>query len=567
MTSRIALGRIRLRLRNPGFWRLASGLVLFSFVLTHFLNHALGLVSFEAMQTAQLWRTAITRSLPGNALLLAAAGLHVAFGLWKILQISTHRIGLRNLAQMGFALLAPLWLIRHVIAMRQVTPVAGIAGDYSYALGALWPGGALNIAILMALIWTHGCIGLYHWLGGRAWFRQTLVIWQFLAVAVPLLSYAGFATAGRIFAATLGTAESPLTPDQAATLYLQAERAERLYLTLLALLVVVWLAMRLADRLGSRVKVTYLGGRSVQAPRGLPLLAISRINQIPHAAVCGGRARCSTCRVRVVQGAEGLAPPNAAEQAVLRRIGAPAHVRLACQMVVQRDITVSTLLPAGEEGPPPETEDRLSWGVERDLTVMFIDLRGFTKLSETRLPYDTVFLLNRFLGHMADAIEDSGGYVDKFMGDGIMAIFGIGKSSAEGAREAVMAARAMAGVLDALNLSLKEDLPAPLAMGIGLHCGPAILGRIGASRQTDQSPVRLTALGNTVNLASRLEGKAKELGVQLVISAECMERAGIPTLGCCSPDLVTLRGLSQPVPVFVFQRTSDLPEPVMDMAG
>jgi adenylate cyclase len=199
-------------------------------------------------------------------------------------------------------------------------------------------------------------------------------------------------------------------------------------------------------------------------------------------------------------------------------------------------------------------------GVEQQVTVLFCDLRGFTKLSANRLSYDTVFLLNQFLARMSEVIEDSGGYVDKFMGDGIMAIFGMDGTAQEGAQSAIAAARAMAGVLDGLNQSLREELPAPLDIAIGLNSGPAILGRIGAAGGSDAA-ARVTALGQTVNIASRLEAVAKELGAQAVLSRHTAELAGIVPTGRLEPRAIPIRGVAEPLPVVVAHKAAELAAP------
>lgn len=179
-------------------------------------------------------------------------------------------------------------------------------------------------------------------------------------------------------------------------------------------------------------------------------------------------------------------------------------------------------------------------------------------MSEGRLSFDVVFILNQFLGRMAEAIEDTGGFVDKFMGDGIMAIFGMDEPTSVGAARAITAARAMGGVLDGLNQSMKEELPTPLSMGIGIHTGHAILGRIGAASRTKLT-ASLTALGETVNIASRLESKTKELGQQVAVSAYCFEQSGLSPGDKVTRQSVEIRGLSNPIDIFSCNRATDLP--------
>jgi adenylate cyclase len=295
----------------------------------------------------------------------------------------------------------------------------------------------------------------------------------------------------------------------------------------------------------------------VSALRGMSVLEISRLHDIPHASVCGGRARCSTCRVRVIEGAADRPPPNANERRVLQRVGAPANVRLACQFRPTENVTITTLLPAVSADAMGGLTDKYFWGVEQDVTVMFCDLRGFTRLSENRLSYDVVFLLNQYLGRMSEVILDTGGYVDKFMGDGIMAIFGMDRGARAGAVEALQATRAMGGVLDALNQSLREELRGRLEMGIGLHSGPAILGRIGAAGKVSAAG-GITALGDTVNTASRLEGACKELNMQAIISKAVLNRAGVESAALETRSL-DIRGRAQPIDVAMIKRATELP--------
>ncbi len=545
---------------SPARLRSISGLVLFAFVLTHLLNHALGLVSIEAMESVQKIRTAVTRSTLGSGILIVAALTHLVLGISKLFQIQTWRIGSRSILQLAFGLALPFLLIRHVVGTRVAHSQFGINDDYNFVLWATWPSDGWNLAIMITLAWVHACIGLQHWFGSRPWYQGNIWLWYGLALLIPALAFAGFVSAARINLLT-GAEHDSVTPLRYAYLMNLIADLRHGYLIVLGVAFIAWALLLVANRLGSRVSVTYASGMTVRAPRGLSLLAISRVNNIPHASVCGGRARCSTCRVRVLSGHDHLDAPSEHELQVLRRVGAPANVRLACQMFPSGDISVSTLLPAQVARGGDRNFDKYLWGVEHEVTIMFCDLRGFTSISEGRLTYDVVFLLNQFLGRMAETIEDTGGFVDKFMGDGIMAIFGKDDTPEVGARNAVAAVRAMGGVLDALNQSLREALPAPLSMGIGLHTGPAILGRIGAVQQSETGTARLTALGETVNLASRLEAKSKELGVQLVLSATCADRAGLRAGAGFEPQKTEVRGFAQPVLIYAVRRATELPAP------
>jgi adenylate cyclase len=537
--------------------RLWSGLILFTFATLHFINHAFGLVSVEWMETGQAVRTMLTRNPVGTAILLGGALVHFSLGVAKFLTARTWRQGFRSSVQLLFGLLIPILLIRHVLGTRGVHLFFGIEVDYEYALWAMWPNEAVGQAILMVLVWVHGCIGLHQWLVMKAWYRDTLWLWYGLAVLIPALSYAGFVAASRA-QALAGTYRNPFTSDQYATIQYAFGVSKNAYYGILIVAVGLWALMLLRDRLRPKMAVSYANGPTISAQRGMSLLEVSRQNRVPHAAVCGGRARCSTCRVRVLKGLEAQPPASDAEAQVLRRIGSPVNVRLACQLRPVADLTISTLLPANIDGRQSAQMDKYQWGVEQEVTILFCDLRGFTKMSEGRLSFDVVFILNQFLGRMAEAIEDTGGFVDKFMGDGIMAIFGMDAPVDVGAQRAIAAARAMGGVLDSLNQSLREELPAPLSMGIGLHTGPVILGRIGAVQRSGAA-APLTALGETVNIASRLEGKTKDLGVQAAVSVVTMAAAGLEPGEKVIRQPVEIRGLSQPIEVFAAARATDLP--------
>ncbi len=376
---------------------------------------------------------------------------------------------------------------------------------------------------------------------------------------IPALAYSGYASDGRV-SALESTYQNPFSSEQYNSVLSTLATSNTIYFVILAGAFGIWLFLMVMERISKRVIVSYANGPVIPATRGLSVLDVSRINRIPHASVCGGKARCSTCRVRVIAGHEHLPPASETEVKVLNRVGAPANVRLACQLRPTADLTISTLMPGNVDATRGAPIDRYHWGVEQSATILFCDLRGFTKMSEGKLSYDVVFLLNQFLGRMAESIQDTGGYVDKFMGDGIMAIFGMETSVQDGAQSAVAAARAMGGVLDGLNQSLREELPAPLQIGIGLNTGPVVLGRIGAGHRTDAA-ARITALGETVNTASRLEGMTKQLEVQVIVSDATIQASGLVPDDKMIRREVEVRGMSHLVPVYSAKRATDLPLP------
>ncbi|MGB0126556.1 MAG: adenylate/guanylate cyclase domain-containing protein [Rhodocyclaceae bacterium] len=158
-------------------------------------------------------------------------------------------------------------------------------------------------------------------------------------------------------------------------------------------------------------------------------------------------------------------------------------------------------------------------GQRRDVAVMFCDIRQFTHLSEALPPEQVTTLLNRYFNHMARVIHGQRGTIDKFIGDGIMAFFGAPQFSANPCREAFYAAREMAAELAKFNRELAAEGRAPLAFGIGLHAGPAVIGYVGAVERYEY-----TAIGDTVNTASRIEGLTKEMGWMVLLSKAVADR-------------------------------------------
>jgi adenylate cyclase len=544
--------------------RLATGLWLLLFAATHLANHALGLVSLATAEAGRVVFLAFWRLPPIEASLLAALLLHAALGLAKLWQRRTLRLSLAEVAQLVFALLIPIYLTGHVLGTGWLHRCCGVEDSYTYFVGRSWSGGAASQTVLTLLVWLHGAIGLHQWLRLRPGYRRLQPYLLVAAALLPALALAGFASAGREAAvvraleptAWAELAEVQRWPDEA-TRAAELDGPERWILRGFFGLVAFILALRTVRWLRERrrhVRLTYPGGRQVSVPRGLTILEASQLMGVPHAAVCGGRGRCSTCRVRVGAGSERLPPPAAEERRVLARIGAGPDVRLARQARPAADLVLTPLMPAAATARDALSPMDPSQGVEREVAVLFADLRGFTRLSEGRLPYDTVFILNRYFDAMGEAIEGAGGRVDKFIGDGVMALFGVEAAPTEAARASLAAARGMALGLQALNRQLAVELDEPLRMGMGVHLGQAIVGEIGHGRAAS-----LTAIGDTVNVASRLEALTKELGCQLVASVGVVERAG-PAFDGWPRREVDVRGRVGRLEVSLVEDAASLPE-------
>jgi adenylate cyclase len=273
---------------------------------------------------------------------------------------------------------------------------------------------------------------------------------------------------------------------------------------------------------------------------GETILSISRHHSIPHTAACGGRARCSTCRVMILQGAENLSPRNDAETRLAALKGLEDKIRLACQTRVLGPITLRRLVHDERDIALAVADCPHTAGKEVELAVLFSDIRNFTPFAETHLAYDVVHILNRYFHHMGEAVLRHGGYIDKYIGDGLMALFGTeGAPPAVACEQAVRAALDMLADLPQLNDYLQRFFSTSLEIGIGVHFGDAILADMGHPKR-----MQLTAIGDTVNVASRIETATKQCGARLLVSEPVVQHlAGKLRLGRSASTL--LKGKSE----------------------
>ncbi len=543
--------------------RLASGLVLFAFALSHFLNHAVGLVGVAAMNQVQDWRLVVTHSPIGSGVLAAAAVTHIVLGLGKLAARRTLAMPPWEGLQIASGVLVPALLIPHIASVAYLSRTTDFFYSYTSVAYLLWPERVLWQTCLLLVVWLHGCIGLNYWLRTKRWYAKVAPVLLGAAILVPVLALTGFMAAARelhvMFAdpAALAKARADLSwPDAAAR---QAAGQVRdlgwtIYGGILALVLLAYVLRYLKQRTVTAVQVNYAGAQTIRTSIGPTLLEMSRMHRVPHTSVCGGRARCSTCRVRVDRSAGLLAPPEMGELATLMRINAPGNVRLACQLRPVTDITVTRLVSPGGvnmargTGASPEAD-----GVERQVAILFLDVRGFTRLSENRLPFDVVFLLNQFFATVGEAIKAEGGWIDKYMGDGLMAVFGRDTGVEEGCRQSLAAARTIDTALEHLNRRLAPEIPEGIRIGIGIHAGPVVIGRIG-----HDDSAALTVVGRTVNEASRLEALTKEKNCQLVLSAAVASAAGLP-LTAFPSEQVEVRGTGTPIVVLLVAAARTLP--------
>jgi adenylate cyclase len=301
-----------------------------------------------------------------------------------------------------------------------------------------------------------------------------------------------------------------------------------------------------------RPLLTHSNGQTVPMLPGATVLETLRENGIPHASVCGGRARCTTCRILVTKGLRNLPEPSALEAKALARIGAAPGMRLACQIRPSADISVMPLLAADAMAADGMVRAGLE-GSERPITVMFVDLRGATILGEAKLPYDLLYILNQFFDEMIKALNATNGYYSQFTGDGLMALYGLNANDpATGAADALRGAREMLARVAQLNSRLRGDLPQPMRIGIGIHFSEAIVGAMGPPGSQI-----ITAIGDTVNACKRLESLTKEYDCAVVVSRRAADMAGLDVKGR-KLHQASVQGRTQTVEFYALKTMADL---------
>ncbi|MCB2401936.1 adenylate/guanylate cyclase domain-containing protein [Rhizobium ruizarguesonis] len=543
--------------------RLGSGLVIFIFVLLHLSNHAIGLISVTAADKAAHLFLAIWRNPLGTAIFYSSVLTHIALVLRAIYMRRSLVMPKGEMAQIVLGLMIPLLLLDHVIGTRIAHEFYGYIDDYETVVGMLWirnPANGARQALGVVAVWIHGCIGIHFWLRYRSWYPDFAPLLLALAILVPVLSLLGFVEMGRTLAdpsyqqsMTVSAYKEGVNTRYASNPEVHRQVAmirAGLYGAFSASLLIVVAARtrrKLKERL-DQVAVHYPGGEVIRVPRGFSVLEASRLGGLPHYSVCGGKGQCSTCRVQILGDYDSLPAPDKMEETTLRRINAGPDVRLACQLRPNRDVAVAPLLVPATEAALPANSQETSPGREREIAVLFVDIRHFTTMTETRLPFDVVFLLNRYFAIIGKAVEQAGGRLDKFIGDGAMALFGLNTAPEEACRQALAAAAAIVAEIEKLAAELADELALPLRIAIGIHTGPAVVGTMGYGRVRS-----MTAIGDTVNVASRLESAAKEFEAAIVISEPVASLSGADLAGIESRE-ISVRGRALPLKVYVIPR-------------
>jgi adenylate cyclase len=561
------------RLERPV--RLTTGLILFAFATSHLVNHAFGIRSVDTMQAASAVLLAPWQTGAGLAVLYTAFLAHGLLGFYALYRRRHLRMPANEAWQLALGLTIPFLLMSHAVGIRLGEFQYGRELGYLPVLNKFWvvsPDFALPRQLLLLLVlWIHGCLGLRAWLRTKRAYYQVTGVLASLATLVPVLAILGVVNAGLnlrdavlrdpAYAASLGPAPGSQEAQYAASAVRIADGVAISYLGF----VIGAFGLRAARNWYAKrfraVRITYPGHRVVTVPSGFSVLEASRWTGIPHASVCG-RGRCSTCKVRIVESARRLAAPNPVERATLTRIGAPPSVRLACQLRPTADIAVEPLVSMGRGSASSALrfDAAVAGGRELQIAAMFVDLRESTRLATGRLPFDALFIFDRYIQAVTQAIRRNGGHATSIAGDGVMSVFGVEGTTASAVRNAFRAALEIWNGLEILSAELANELRAPLRIGIGVHVGTAVVGLV----RTGESQ-SLQFLGDTGNVAAKLEAQSKELDCTLVASVVALDLVA-PSTTQVQTNSVAIAGKADPIRVAVFRDKREL-ERILSSTG
>jgi adenylate cyclase len=510
--------------------RLTSGLILFAYVTAHLSNHALGLVSLDAAEIGLRIAVAVWHSWVGTGLLYGAAAIHILLAFWAVYARRTFRLPPAELLRIALGLWLPVLLIGHVAATRIAYELFDSASDYSHVVTNMWVTDAQGRQLgLLAPGWVHGCLGIHYAFNRFTIYRRLKYLLFAIALLVPVLSALGFVTLGRdlidspIAAAAAYNYLSPShAGERAAIEWLRDGSLAAYFLLVGAIFTARAIRSQIEKGRKRLISISY-PIRTVSVPRGWTVLEASRAFRISHASICGGQARCSTCRVRVSAGEHFCPPPKATELATLHRIGATPDIRLACQLRPQGSISVVPLVHIEQLGSRPIMPQRSS---EREIACLYCDFLNRSLLAEDNLPQDVFYAFTRHIETVGNVIRGSGGTLSYVEIDSVCGLFGLRSELKRAAEQALRAAIMIEDALARLRKSLGDDYSTKMDVAISVHTGNAVVGEI----SSPEGPM-VIALGPAIDGASKfrkIAAESKFEGLSFAISTAVFKAAAIP---------------------------------------
>ena len=277
------------------------------------------------------------------------------------------------------------------------------------------------------------------------------------------------------------------------------------------------------------------------------LLQISMDNKIPHLHECGGSGRCTTCRVRVIDGARNLTSRTLIEKQTASFRNWDPTVRLACQTYPKGDVRLQRLVwTSGEINKLQLETVPLGSAEERSIAFLFCDLRNFTTMASQNLAFDVAHLLNRFYTALGDPILMNNGVIYQYVGDEIVGIFGTaGGTKEKNCTDAVRAALGMQYAAHRLNNIDGADFDTKLKIGIGINYGRAFIGHLGHPKHR-----QFAVVGDPVNIASRIQSLTKETGCNILASQTVIDAIPEDTLVMSDVMQKHVKGIEDPINIY-----------------
>lgn len=535
--------------------RLTSGLVLFAYITMHLANHALGLVSLDAAEAGLRIALVVWHSWPGTALLYGAFAIHFSNALWAIYEMRTFRMPPAELLRIVLGFWLPIALIGHVAATRIAFGLFSQSSTYSLVIGNLWASGLPGWQMgLLAPGWIHGCLGLHFAFNRRLFFIRLRYVLFALALLFPVLSAMGFLMMGRELVANAANSQVPvdyyntMTALQRAAILQWRDNLLVIYAVIVAATFGARAIRDFLERSRSQLISISYPGRSVQVPRGWTVLEASRAFRVAHASMCGGKARCSTCRIRVLEGANVCPPPNAKETATLGLIGASSDIRLACQLRPRGDISVIPLVAPEQSYVGSRAAQHSD---TRDVVVLLCSFPNSSALSEKLMAQDALFMQSTYLLEVCKVIQAANGELIAVEPQGVSALFGLHY----GLRQAAMLSLQAAGDIERTMRDVNERLGRAWSAGIDfavtIHTGRAMI------RETASVTSNVViAIGEAVEITNDLHKAAVQsamTGKPFTVSEAVYTMAGIaPDMA----DMSVLQVLPSRAPLTVFRSIS-----------
>lgn len=296
-------------------------------------------------------------------------------------------------------------------------------------------------------------------------------------------------------------------------------------------------------------QVEFTGEGVVPVSEGQALLNAALSARIPIFHDCGGQARCSTCRILVLEGQHSLYQPNEMEKILSNQMHFPPYVRLACQTGVRGDgVKLSRIIRDESDidlyvgSHAGESTQQL--GEEKELALFFLDIRNFTAFVETQLAFDVIHIIRKLFTTFEQHIKANSGKIIETAGDGLYAVFGFEEDIRRATAGSVRAGYSILTVLDEMNENyFSKYFNYGIEIGIGVHVGIAVGGNIRLDKQN-----HMVVMGHAVNIASRLQDATKVLNNNFIISANVFNLLPFE-LPAHEKTSIQLKGISLPLQI------------------